>query len=206
MPVNRFIFSFNINDFKVLAVNRTYLPLSGVVAQVEIFNMDSKSLFHEEKNISLSVSEVKEVTSVSSELTNLTGVNFVVLNLKNNAGKVISHNVYWLSGSGDYKSLNEMQKTKVDVKVLSSIKGKDATSWTIQITNPTKKIAFFIRPQLMAEGEEVLPSYWTSGYFTLAPSETTTVSVSSPAIKITGKKPIITISGWNVPQQDIKIN
>jgi hypothetical protein len=58
----------------------------------------------------------------------------------------------------------------------------------------------------MAGGEEILPSYWTSGYFTLAPSETTTVSVSCPAIKITGKKPLITVSGWNVTQQDIKIN
>jgi hypothetical protein len=182
------------------------MPVSGLSAQVEIFNMDSKSLFHEEKIISLSATEVKEAISISSELANLNGVNFVVLNLKNNAGKIISHNVYWLSGNGDFKSLNEMQKTNVDVKVLSSVKGKDATSWTVQISNPTKKIAFFIRPQLMAEGEEVLPSYWTSGYFTLAPSETTIVSVSSPAIKITGKKPIITVSGWNVIQQEIKIN
>jgi hypothetical protein len=67
-------------------------------------------------------------------------------------------------------------------------------------------MAFFIRPQLMEGGEEILPSYWTSGYFTLAPSETITVSVSCPSIKITGKKPIITVSGWNVNQQDIKIN
>jgi hypothetical protein len=190
----------------VLAVNRTYLPLSGLTAQVEIFNLDSKSLFHEEKSFPLSATEVKEVFSVSSELTKLKGVNFVVLNLKNTARKVISHNVYWLSDNSDFKSLNEMQKTKVDVKVLASIKGKDATTWTIQITNPTKKMAFFIRPQLIAGGEEILPSYWTSGYFTLAPSETTTVSVSCPAIKITGKKPIITVSGWNVNQQDIKIN
>jgi len=196
----------NLNDFNVLAVNRTYLPLSGLTAQVEIFNLDSKSLFHEEKSFPLSATEVKEVFSVSSELTKLKGVNFVVLNLKNTARKVISHNVYWLSDNSDFKSLNEMQKTKVDVKVLASIKGKDATTWTIQITNPTKKMAFFIRPQLIAGGEEILPSYWTSGYFTLAPSETTTVSVSCPAIKITGKKPIITVSGWNVNQQDIKIN
>ena len=133
-------------------------------------------------------------------------MNFVVLNLKNTAGKVISHNVYWLSDNGDFKSLNEMPKTTMDIKVLSSIKGKDATSWTVQITNPTQKLAFFIRPQLMAGGEEILPSYWTSAYFTLAPFETITVSVSCPAIKITGKKPIITVSGWNVIQQDVKIN
>jgi hypothetical protein len=196
----------NISNFKILAVNRTYQTLSGLSAQSEIFNINSKLLFHAEKNISLAATEVKETTSISSEIANLSGVNFVVLNLRNNVGKVISHNVYWLSGNGDFNSLNEMQKTNVEVKVLSSLKGKDATTWTIQITNPTKKIAFFIRPQLMADGEEVLPSYWTSGYFTLAPSETTTVTVSSPSIRIKGKKPVITVSGWNVIQEDIKIN
>jgi hypothetical protein len=195
----------NINDFKVLAVNRTYTPFSGLSAHVELFDMDSKSLFHDEKIISLSATEVKETTSISSELNNLKGVNFVVLNLKNNAGKVISHNVYWLSGNGDFKSLNDMQKTTVDVKVLSSVKGKDATSWTIQITNSTKKIAFFIRPQLMADGEEVLPGYWTSGYFTLAPSETTTVSVSCPEIKLVGSDRVLKVSGWNVGEQEIRL-
>ena len=195
----------SINDFKVLVINRTYQPLSGLVAQVELFSMDSKSLFHEEKNISLSATEVKETSTISSALANLKGVNFVVLNLKNNIGKVISHNVYWLSNDGVYKSLNEMQKTKVNAKVILSSKGKSETSWTIQFTNATNKLAFFIRPQLMASGEEVLPSYWTSNYFTLAPSETTTVSVSCPKVTLDGKNPVIKISGWNVNEEEIKL-
>ena len=195
----------SINDFKVLVINRTYQPLSGLVAQVELFSMDSKSLFHEEKNISLSATEVKETSTISSALANLKGVNFVVLNLKNNIRKVISHNVYWLSNDGVYKSLNEMQKTKVNAKVILSSKGKSETSWTIQFTNATNKLAFFIRPQLMAAGEEVLPSYWTSNYFTLAPSETTTVSVSCPKVTLDGKNPVIKISGWNVNEEEIKL-
>ena len=195
----------SINDFKVLVINRTYQPLSGLVAQVELFSMDSKSLFHEEKDISLSATEVKETSTISSALANLKGVNFVVLNLKNNIGKVISHNVYWLSNDEVYKSLNEMQKTKVNAKVILSSKGKSETSWTIQFTNATNKLAFFIRPQLMAAGEEVLPSYWTSNYFTLAPSETTTVSVSCPKVTLDGKNPVIKISGWNVNEEEIKL-
>ncbi len=195
----------SLNDFKVLVINRTYQPLSGLIAQVELFNMDSKSLFHEEKNISLSATEVKETSTISSVLANLKGVNFVVLNLKNNIGKVISHNVYWLSNDGVYKSLNELQKTKVNAKVTLSSKGKSETSWTIQFTNASNKLAFFIRPQLMAAGEEVLPSYWTSNYFTLAPSETTTVSVSCPKVTLDGKNPVIKISGWNVNEEEIKL-
>jgi exo-1,4-beta-D-glucosaminidase len=196
----------NINDMKVLAVNRTYKPLTGLVSQVEVFNMESKSIFREEKSISLTASDVKETTSLSSVLNSLPGVNFVVLNLKNNSGKVISHNVYWLSKDGDYKSLNSMQKTTLDAKVLSSVKGKNEASETIQITNKTNKVAFFIRPQLMADGEEVLPCYWSSGYFTLAPSETKTVSVSYPNGKPDGKNLLIKISAWNVVEQALSLN
>jgi hypothetical protein len=132
-------------------------------------------------------------------------VNFVVLNLKDNSGKVISHNVYWLSKEGDYRSLNELQKTTLETKVISAIKGKNETSWSIQVTNKTNKIAFFIRPQLLADGEEVLPSYWSSSYFTLAPMETATISVSSPLVGLIGKNHVLKISGWNVNSEEIKL-
>ena len=193
-------------DLKVLAINRTYQQQAGLTAQVDVFGIDNKSIFHEEKNVSLDATDVKETSSLSAALANREGVNFVVLNLKNKIGKVISHNVYWLSADGNYKPLEEMQKTKVDTRLITSSKGKSENTWTIQITNSSKNLAFFIRPQLMIEGEEVLPSYWSGGYFTLAPSEFTTITVSCPVAKLNGKKPEITISGWNVEKQILKIN
>lgn len=174
-----------------------------MIAQIDVFGQDSKSIFHEEKNISLSATDVKETSSLASVLAGAKGVNFVVINLKNSTGKSISHNVYWFSNEGDYRSLNEMQKTKVETSVISSVKGKSENSWTIQITNNSDKLAFFIRPQLMVAEDEVLPSYWTSNYFTLAPSETTTVIVSCPIVKLNGRNPAVKISGWNVNNQEL---
>jgi hypothetical protein len=196
----------NISDLKVVAINRTYKNATGLTESVDLFGIDSKPLFHEENSISLSATEVKESSSLASVLADLKGVIFVDLNLKNISGKIISHNVYWVSNNSDYKSLNEMQKAKVNVKVLASSKGKNEKSWTIKVSNTSDKIAFFLRPQLMIEGEEVLPSYWTASYFTLAPSESSIVSVSCPVIKLNGKKPGIIISGWNVVQQELVVN
>jgi hypothetical protein len=193
----------NLSDLKVLVINRTHKPVPGLIAQVDLFSIDSKSLFHEEKSISLDATDVKEASLLSSLLANLKGVNFVVLNLKNSAGKVISHNVYWLSGNADYRSLNEMQKTSVQTKVLSEVKGKDENSWSIKISNTTDKIAFFIRPQLMSGGEEVLPSYWTGSYFTLAPGESTILTVSCPRQKLDRKVPYLKVSGWNVNVKEL---
>ena len=190
---------------EVIAINRTYHDFPGLVAQADIYALDSRSIFHEEKNVSLSAADVKETISLSSALATAKDVNFVVLKLKNSTGKLVSHNVYWFSSDGDFRSLQEMQKTDVEANVVGSSKSKNEKVWTIQITNSTNKIAFFIRPQLIADGEEVLPSFWTSNYFTLAPSETLAVSVSCPNIKLNGKKPEIRISGWNVNEKELVI-
>jgi hypothetical protein len=192
-------------DKKVIAINRTYHTLAGLVAETDLFGLDSKSIFHEEKNISLTETDVKEITSLASVLSGTKGVNFVVLNLKSSTGKTISHNVYWISNEGDYKSLEGMQKTGVDAKVINSVKGKSENSWTIQISNTSNKLAFFIRPQLMSDGEELLPCYWTANYFTLAPSETKTVLVSCPNLKLNGKNLVLKISGWNVYELELKL-
>ena len=192
-------------NLDVLAVNRTYNSYPDLVARTDVYNLNSKIIFHEEKNISLLATDIKTTTSISSVLTGNKGLSFVVLNLKNANGKVVSHNVYWHSDDGDYRSLQEMQKTKVDARLLASSKDKNEKSWTIQIANATDKLAFFIRPQLMIDGVEILPSYWTSNYITLAPAETTTISVSCPDIKLKGKNPVIRISGWNVTGQELTL-
>jgi exo-1,4-beta-D-glucosaminidase len=188
----------NPGDLKVLALNRTFKNAGNFKARIELYGLDSKLLFREEKTISLSASDVKEVTSLSAILSEAKGVNFVVLNLYDNKGRTNSHNVYWLSEAGDFKSMNLMEKTSVEAKVISSEKSKSEKKWTIQLTNSSGKIAFFIRPQLLLDGEEVLPTFWSASYFTLAPSETASVSVSCPVIKLNGKNPEIRISGWNV--------
>jgi len=193
----------NISNLKVTSLNRTYKSLANVTARVEVFNLDSKSIYSEEAIFNLGPTEVKETTDLTSVLSKEKGVVFVVLNLKNSAGKSISHNVYWLSGNADYKALNSMQTTSVQAKLSGVQKDKSQNSWTTQITNTSNRIAFFIRPQLMLDGEEVLPSYWSSSYFTLAPNETTTVTVGCPSAKLNGKTPVIKISGWNVYQQEL---
>jgi exo-1,4-beta-D-glucosaminidase len=193
-------------DLKVTAINRSYHAFSGLVADIDLFGIDSKSFFHEEKNISLSTTDVKEITSLSPVLSEAKGVNFVVLNLKSSTGRTVSHNVYWISAKGDYRQLNEMQKTDVEAVIINSVKGKSETIWTIKIANTSNRLAFFIRPQLITDGEEILPSYWTAGYFTLAPSEASTITVSCPSVKLNGKRPSVRISGWNVNAKDLLLN
>jgi hypothetical protein len=190
----------NLSNLKVTILNRKYKPASNLTATVQVFDIDSKSVFKEEAYLSMGPSEVKETTSLASVLENGKGIAFVVLNIKNSAGKIISHNFYWLAPDGDYKSLNELPETTVMAGIVKQEKGKNEVKWTIQITNNSGKIAFFIRPRLMVNDEEILPSFWSGSYFSLAPGESITVTVSCPNKFIKDKTTLIRISGWNVKE------
>jgi hypothetical protein len=195
----------NLNNLDVLIINRTYKAVPGLTAQVDIYNIDTKSLFHKETKSALQATSVQTASSLSKALKGVQGVNFVVLNLKDDAGKSVSHNVYWLSKDDDFTSLNDMAQTSVKVEVLKGEKNLAERSWTIQVSNLSDRIAFFIRPQLMNGSEEVLPSYWSGSYFTLAPGERTTLTVSCPVIKIGSATTTLKVTGWNVPVQEIKL-
>jgi len=55
----------------------------------------------------------------------------------------------------------------------------------------------------MVDGEELLPSYWSGNYFTLAPSESTTLTVICPVQKPGVATPLLKVSGWNVEARDL---
>jgi len=195
----------NQSNYKVVVINRKYKPATNLTFQIDLFGLDSRLIFSESANLSLSLSEVKETISLASVLEKMKEVTIVVLNLKDASRKVVSRNTYWLSSGKDYKAMNTMPETQVEVKVLKHEKGKNEEMWTIGIANNTNKLAFFIRPQLMAEGEEILPCFWSGNYQTLAPAENVTLSVSCPESKLSGSAPVLKVSGWNVSEQMISL-
>jgi hypothetical protein len=196
----------NLSNMMVTAINRTYRPINDMQVVADVYGINSDPVYHAEKEVSLGSTDTKETLPLGKVLSENNGVNFVVLNLKDRNGKVISHNVYWLSSERNFKSLNDMQPTSVEAKVLKSENGDSEKRWTIQVTNNSNRIAFFIRPQLMQDSGEVLPSYWSAGYFTLAPEETITVNVSCPLTSLGKTSQVIRISGWNVAAKELPAN
>lgn len=195
----------NMRDFTVAALNRTYHSVPGLIVEAQILGLDSKQEFHKTAKVNLKESDVQELFSLSNELSNANEVKFVVLNLRDASGEVISHNVYWVAADNNFKALNSLPKTNIKAKVLNKKVGETETSWNLEISNNTQKLAFFIRPQLVHDVEEVLPSLWSAGYFSLAPGESTTISVSVSSELIKNRQPEIQISGWNIDTQKISL-
>ena len=190
---------FNQDDSTATVINRLHRATGSLTAKADIYDINSKLVgSFKAENISLAETGALEVIKLKEKLSATKGISFVVLNLINKSGKVISHNVYWLSPGNDFSGLNNMEDTQVQVKVLKAEKGISESKWTMQFSNNTGKFAFFVRPQLMKNGEEVMPSYWTGNYFSLAPHESIVVSVSAPLAKLGGATPTLLLEGWNL--------
>ena len=195
----------NALDYTVTALNRSYQPKSNLTVQADIFGIDSKLLYHQEAKLNLTATDVKEQFSLAKALKNAPGVNFVVLNLKDATGKVISHNLYWIAADDNFKALNTMARAMVETTVLKTEKLKTETKWSLKFTNNSNQLAFFIRPQLMNNGEEILPTYWSASYFSLAPGESMGITVSAAAEQLKSKTIDLHLEGWNVTATNIKL-
>ncbi|MBN2667274.1 MAG: hypothetical protein JXR67_12240 [Bacteroidales bacterium] len=189
----------NLLNNKVMVLNRTYRPIAGLTAQADVYSLDSKRLYTDNMSVSVGATEVKETSSLDTVVKENGGLVFIMLNLRDKSGNVVSRNTYWISSSGGYQVLDDMAKTNVETTVLTSEKGLNERTWKIQVGNNSSKIAFFVRPQVLINEEEILPSFWSQGYFTLAPGEKTEVTVTCPEAKLTGGVTVLKVSGWNVP-------
>ena len=196
----------NALDYKVTVINRTYKSMPNLSVQADVYGTDSKLLFQQTNKLSLAASDVKELFSLSKVLAESKDVNFVVLNLKNALGKVISHNVYWLAADDNYTTLSALPQTTIETAIIKTEDVEAETKWTVKFSNKSDKIAFFIHPQLLSDGEEVLPCFWSSNYFSLAPGESTTVTVSTNSNQFINENQEILLEGWNIKKTRLPID
>jgi hypothetical protein len=195
----------NTKDLNVEYINRTYSPVKSLTASIAVYDMQSKQIFSRSEAVDLAAPEAKEGLSIADVLTANKGISFVVLNLKSSTGALVSHNVYWLSGTNDFAKLNDLPSTSLTAKPGSSYSLKNEKRWTFRLTNSSDKIAFFINPRLMSGDEEIAPSFWSANYFTLAPGESADITVGCPSEKISAGVPYIKVEGWNIETLSISL-
>ncbi|HMH21071.1 MAG TPA: glycoside hydrolase family 2 TIM barrel-domain containing protein [Puia sp.] len=170
----------NLDDSSVAVINRTYHARPGLSYEAGLVAMDGRSLYKQRGMVSMDTTDTKEVTPLADILRKTEGISFVLLSLKDKTGKQISHNVYWMSPHHDFTKLKQMPAARIQVKVLRSEKIKNDREWTLQFSNVSGQLAFFLNPQLIVGGEEVLPSFWSDNYFSVPAGGTVTVKVSCP--------------------------
>ena len=188
----------NLDDSAVALINRTYIKRTGLFYEAEVVSMGGASLYRQQGSANLDTTDVKEVTSLRDVLRQTPGVSFVLLKLKDRAGKTLSQNVYWMSPGHHFNDLRQMPSARVRTRVLTMEKKGAYTEWTLEFTNVSSQLAFFLNPQLIKDGEEVLPSYWSDNYFSIPAGQSITVKVSCPVAGLAGALPQLRLEGWNI--------
>ena len=195
----------NLDDSSVAIINRTYIKQRGLQYQVEIIDMNGTSLFSKGGSAGLDTTGTKQVLNLSDALRKIKGISFVLLQLKDKGGKLVSHNTYWMSPGHHFTDLVNMPKADVNCKVIHAEKKNDYASWTIRFENNSSRLAFFLNPQVIKNGEEVLPSYWTDNYFSIPAKQTLTVTVSCPLKEIGSSATALRMEGWNIETKNIEL-
>lgn len=196
----------NRDDSSVLLVNRGYTPLLQLSVSVDVYNTSGTRLWHQVLTTDINGEQTRRLASLAGVISSSRQLCFVVLNVKDEAGRNLSHNAYWLAPDNNYKELFSMKPAAIAVKAIAtSAAGGRERAWKVYVRNESSNVATFLNCQLFSAGEEVMPSYWTANYITLAPGESAVLELKAPSEKLNEKDLSITLDGINVQRQTIKL-
>ena len=195
----------NLDDSSVALINRTYIKQQELKYEAEIIDINGSVLFRKEGKADLDTTQTKQVLNLREALQNIHGISFVLLHLNDNQGRPLSHNVYWMSPGHHFSDLRAMRNAAPDMKIIGSEKKNGYASWTIRFYNNSSTLAFFLNPQVIKNGEEVLPSYWTDNYFSVPAGQSLTATVSCPLKVLANSATELRLEGWNIKTKTIEL-
>ena len=209
----------------IMLVNHTLTAEHGLRASIRVHNLDGSMPYERRlQDIELAGNSARQLATLP-ELTGLSRVYFIELDLDATNGQSISRNVYWLSTQTDeldwghsnwyltpltrYADLTPLQSLPAatsNVRVTLRHEGAESVA-TVTLTVPpfSKAMALFqhVSIKQSAGGEPVVPILWSDNDVTLWPGESLTLSAHFATAG--AATPVVEVSGWNVPTRSIPI-
>jgi hypothetical protein len=128
----------------------------------------------------------------------IAGAYFLRLTLMDEKGNMRSMNDYVnTTVEGDRTSLHDLRMAQVT----AAVNGK-----TVTLTNTGQVPAVMLRLNLKGDdGEQILPVIYSDNYLHLLPGESRTIDIEWKNEDARGAKPIVEITGMNVPKSTIEL-
>ncbi len=195
------------DDGSIYVLNSYYESFSNLTVSAKVYNFDMTEKYSNTAAIDVGPDSSNFVFTIPS-IGGLTPVYFLKLELKNSLGELVSSNFYWLSTRGDTRAnfTDLMDLPSVDLNVSATLEN-NAGEYTLHATleNPASDLAFFVNPSVIKgpQGLEVLPTYWSSNYFSMIPGENKEITATFSQEYLDGKDPYLKIEGWNVVTEEI---
>ena len=181
---------YNYLDKGIYITNENFEDKTGLKAEVKVLNVNSEIIYKTEFKVIAEENSSRKILDFP-ELENLSTVYFLDLKLKDNSGKTVVDNFYWLSTKKDicdyeksewfitpnseYADFKQIRKLK-KVKISSSFDIKETPNnfeFVVTLKNPSDKLAFFIEMSAVNKktGMTILPVLWSDNYVSLLPDE-----------------------------------
>jgi len=179
-------------------INNAPTPVTGKV-HVSIYALDGSKLSTKDIPVNAAASSVASLGAVS---TSATAVNFVQLELVDDADKTLSRNFYWRAPTATRDDLTAMDAMPI-VNLATTVTRSDLagkSQLTVTLKNPTNRVALMSHLQLRdaKTNDRILPVFYSDNYISLTPGETRTITISFATTDLHGDQPLLTLDGWNV--------
>ncbi|MFZ0640977.1 MAG: sugar-binding domain-containing protein [Candidatus Acidiferrales bacterium] len=216
---------YSYDDRSVVVVNSYYHPFPGLTVSTDVYDFDLKPIFSRRSAVDVAADASQRVLTIPAfPKTTSPRTYFAKLDLRDRAGKSLSSNFYWLSSKApvfewvkttyvrteqtsyeDMTMLDELPRVKLEVTANRENASGDKV--TAHLRNPSAHLAFQVTLAINdANGNELLPVFWSDNYTELMPGESKTITVRYPSwIKLeSGAK--LEVGGWNIEPATIELS
>lgn len=210
----------------VTVVNQTPENRRDLRARVRVYDLSGSVRFDRTTDDIAVAAGAAAPALTLPRVTRDSSVFFIRCELVDSSGAVIANNLYWQSQQrddlgppdndyafelrqvswADMTALNYLPRVALDITARQSAHG-DAV--TIRLHNPTRRVAFFARAELLSErdGDEILPIEYSDNYVTVFPGETVTIDGVVPTPNV--EAAWVRVAGYNsapavVPIQQVR--
>jgi hypothetical protein len=136
-------------------------------------------------------------------------VVYVEMQLKDAQAGLLSQNFYWYAADSEtYLGMNALPQVALTARVVAQANSDGDAHLGVELENPGPVVAVAAKLTLLrsADGERILPAYYSDNYVSLMPGEKRIVTISYPrAAGATASPAMVAIRGWNVAPAKVEV-
>ena len=208
---------YSYKSREVVIVNSTLNQYSGLQVKADNYRGNGDLLYTRSAMVNIGPDTTIKSFAIPNSTTS-DPLEFIRLEMKDNLGKVVSINWYWLSARRDslnwakskwfytpqsayagFQDLENLPLTGLTIRTLFSKSGA-TNDGVITIRNNGKAIAFFVHLRVLNKkgGTDILPVTFDDNYICLAPGESRIVHSRWLEEDAKDAKPFVAVEGWNL--------
>jgi exo-1,4-beta-D-glucosaminidase len=212
------------NDRSIVIVNTRREPVPNLTVSTLVYDFNLKEVFSKETKVNVDQDSSTTIMTIPAFPSDIAGaIYFVKLSMRDNAGKEISTNFYWVPGRlstmawdkvtdtafapiesfEDLTALNQLPAVRL--RATARVESSDGVRVTLQ--NPSKNLAFQAHVGIRGakSDEEILPVLWEDNYISLMPGEKRIITARYLKKDALGKSVTVVVDGWNIEPTSLSL-